>query len=160
MRHNPYAMLLVLGAVLLATPFAGAASIPAWLDDAISEWNAEHEANPLRFVDIKDEYVWYMVGKTSELTSSAIRESIYKKVQENGYQLTDQEELVTTGKPPTPTAPHREKKCWVRSFVLNVEEPRNTKPVGGERSGQRQRMLTSNVCEDTSDWFVGFRILQ
>ena len=50
------------------------------------------------------------------------------------------------------------KKCWSRSFVLNIQAENNTKAVGDETSGQRQRMLTSMVCEDTNAWWAAFRV--
>ena len=99
---------------------SGAASIPVWLDDAITEWNEENEAIQIEFVDIKDSFVWYMVPDTPDIGHKDIRESIYKIIQSNGYKTTDQEELVTTGKPPSQTTPYKEKKCWQRSFVLTI----------------------------------------
>jgi len=144
-----------------ATPLS-AGSIPAWLDDAISEWNAENEGMLIEFVDIKDSYVWYMIPDSPDIGHKEIRKSIYEMVQANGYKTTDQEELVTTGKPPSPIAPYKEKKCWTQSFVLDIEELSNTKAAGGrgERPGMRQRMLTSLVCEDGPYYFTGFRVLQ
>lgn len=157
--------LIGLGAIGLGvTPPSLAASIPAWLDDAISDWNDENPAVKIRFVDIKDSYVWYMIPDTPEIGHKDIRESVYKIVIEHGYERTAEEELVTTGKPPSFQAAHIPKKCWTRSYVLNIEELSNTKSSqgrgGSERPGMRQRMLTSMVCEDGQYWFAGFRILQ
>lgn len=141
-----------------------AGTIPAWLDDAITEWSEENPAVPFQFVDIKDDFVWYMIPDTPETGHKEIRASIYEIVQANGYKLTSKEELVTTGKPPSPNAPYKEKKCWTRTFVLDIEELSNTKATngrgGGERPGMRQRVLTSLVCDDRPYWFTGFRILQ
>jgi hypothetical protein len=85
-------------------------------------------------------------------------------VLDRGYKLTDDEERVTTGKPPSPVSPYRTKKCWTRSFVLDIEELSNTTAAGGRgssgKSGLRQRMLTSLVCDDKPYWLTGFRILQ
>jgi len=151
---------IALGALLTATP-VGAASIPAWLDEAISSWNAKNETMPIEFIDIKDQFIWYTLPNTPETASTDIRTSIYDLVLEHGYEVTDQEERVTTGKPPSEVAPYKKKKCWTRSFVRNIEELSNTTAVGGGgRSGVRQSMLTSLVCEDGDDWFTGFRILQ
>lgn len=163
---------LALGAAVAACFLAGlatatpcnAASIPAWLDDAITEWNEANEATPIEFLEIKDDFVWYTIPKTKEIGSKDVRGSIYEMVQEHGYQQTDDEERVTTGKPPSPVSPYKTKKCWTRSWVLNIEELSNTTSAGGRgrggRSGQRQRMLTSQVCDDTPYWVTGFRILQ
>lgn len=150
------------GVSLLATHLGMAASIPVWLDDAISEWNSENKSVQIQFVDIKDSFVWYMVPYTPEIGHEDIRSSVYEIVQKNGYKVTDQDELITTGKPPSPTAPYKAKKCWTRSFVLDIEELSNTTAPDdrGGRSGLRQRMLTSMVCEDGPNWFAGFRILQ
>ena len=154
--------LIALG--FLATGLCSAASIPAWLDDAISKWNHENQAIQIQFVDIKDSYVWYAIPGTSEIGHAEIRESIYRIVQERGYQMTADEELITTGRPPSPNPPQRDKKCWTRSFVRDIEELSNTKAAGasgyGAATGMRQRMLTSLVCDNAPDWSVGIRILQ
>jgi len=173
-RHGRRALTrwLALAAVVTACSVAGlatatpcnAASIPAWLDDAITGWNEENTATPIEFLEIKDDFVWYTIPKTKEIGSKDVRGSIYEMVQEHGYQQTDDEERVTTGKPPSPVTPYKTKKCWTRSWVLNIEELSNTTAAGGRgghgRSGQRQRMLTSQVCDDTPYWVTGFRILQ
>ncbi len=148
---------------LFAHNDCGAASIPAWLDDAITEWNEQNEDIQIQFVDIKDSYVWYMIPDTPEIGHKDIRESIYQIVLEHGYKVTDEEERVTTAKPPSQDSPHKAKKCWTRSFVLDIENMSNTTAAGrggGARPGLRQRMLTSLVCEDRPYWFTGFRILQ
>ena len=151
-----------LACLTVATP-CDAASIPAWLDDAITGWNEKNEATQIEFLEIKDDYVWYMIPYTSEIGSKDIRERIYEMVAEHGYNVTDDEERVTTGKPPSPVSPYKTKKCWTRSFVLDIEQLSNTTAAGGRsggRSGLRQRMLTSLVCDDKPYWVTGFRILQ
>ncbi len=161
--HRATGLLGVVVAVgLLAVIPCHAASIPAWLDDAISEWNAENPEVQIEFVDIKDSFVWYMIPDTEEIGHKDIRESVYGIVLGHGYEMTAEEELVTTAKPPSPTAPYKEKKCWRRSFVLNVEALSNTTAAGRgqERPGMRQRMLTSLVCDDRPYWFAGFRTLE
>lgn len=155
--------LAVFGAIMLgAAPTSSAASIPVWLDDAISDWNDEDPAAQIKFVDIKDSYVWYVIPDTPEIGHKEIRASVYKLTIENGYERTAEEELITTGKPPSFTAAHTPKKCWTRSYVLNIKELSNTKMADerGRSAGQRQRMLTTLVCEDGDYWFAGFRILQ
>ena len=124
----------------------GAASVPAWLDGAITEWN---EANPeirIQFVDIKDSYVWYAVPNTPETGHAELRESIYGIVQRHGYERVEVEELVTTGRPPSPTkSASGDKKCWKRSFTLDLDTG-------------RQRLLTTQVCADSPNWLAGFRV--
>jgi hypothetical protein len=168
-RRGRFDLALFVGALaalaacsLLAAQPSRAASIPVWLDDAITDWNDAHPGIQIRFVDIKDSYVWYVIPDTPEIGHKDIRASIYEITTENKYQRTAEEELVTTGKPPSFTDAHKEKKCWTRSYVLNIEELSNTRAVDnrGERAGQRQRMLTTLVCEDGDYWFAGFRILQ
>lgn len=148
--------------ICLLVGSVGATSIPAWLDDAISGWNSETPDVQIEFVDIKDSYVWYMLPDTDEIDQKGIRESVYAIVLQHGYKITAEEELITTGKPPSPTNPSHPKKCWTRSFVQDIEELSNTVAAGSSRedSGLRQRMLTSMVCEDGPYWFTGFRILQ
>ena len=137
--------ILTLG--LLAAGLTLAASIPAWLDDAISNWNQENPETPIQFLDIKDSYVWYTMPSTAEIGHAEIRERVYAIVEAHGYQKTVEEELVTTGRPPSPSGPSKTKKCWSRSFTLDID-------VG------RQRMLTALVCGDTTGYYAGFRILQ
>jgi len=152
-----------LAIALLIGGTAQAASIPAWLDDAISEWNAENPELQIEFVDIKDSYVWYRVPTSADIGHQEIRSSIYEIILGHGYKLGDDEELVTTAKPPSPTAPYKAKKCWTRSFVLDIDALSNTTSAGAgqrERAGTRQRMLTSMVCQDPAYWFTGFRVLQ
>jgi hypothetical protein len=145
-------------ACLAGFGIAQAASIPAWLDDAITKWNDANKPTQISFVDIKDEYVWYTVPN-DKANHQDIRKSIYDIVQENGYKPTDNEERITTARPPA----SKQKKCWTRSFVLDIQELSNTTAAGdesGSDTGLRQRMLTSLVCQDSSQWFAGFRILQ
>jgi hypothetical protein len=150
---------LVIGGVIAVTP-CRAASIPAWLDDGISKWNANNPGIQISFVDIKDSFVWYDIPKSSEIASQRIREGVNNIVLTNGYQPLDDEELVTTGKPPVASGPSKPKKCWSRAYVLNIQAQNDTKAVDDARSGQRQRMLTSLVCEDTTTWWAAFRVAQ
>jgi hypothetical protein len=135
-----------------------AASIPAWLDDAISKWNAANPETQIRFVDIKDSFVWYDMPRTPEHGHQQIRERINNIVLGNGYEPTDDEELVTTGRPPVASGRSTDKKCWSRSFVLNISAQGDTKAAGADSPGQRQRLLTSLVCEDSSTWWAAFRV--
>jgi hypothetical protein len=135
-----------------------AASIPAWLDDGISRWNAANADAQIRFVDIKDSFVWYDMPKTAEVGHQKIRERLNAIVLDHGYTPTDDEELITTAKPPVITGKAVAKKCWSRSFVMNIKAQSDTKAVGDESPGQRQRMLTSLVCEDTATWWAAFRV--
>jgi len=146
-RHRSASLWRVAAILIVCYGFGlasvGAASIPAWLDDAISEWNGENPGVPIKFVEIKDQYVWYTVPNTAETGQKQIRESVYGIVQRHGYQQTEAEELVTTGRPPNT----RQTKCWTRSFTLDLE-------VG------RQRLLTTQVCVGDESWFAGFRVIQ
>jgi len=149
----------LLAAGVAATTPCDAASIPAWLDDGISKWNDENPDVPIRFVNIKDSFVWYDVPKTPEVGSKRLRDGVRKIVLGNGYEPLDDEETVTTGKPPVASGASTPKKCWSRSYVLNVQAQGNTKAVGDdEAAGQRQRMLTSYVCDDTTTWWAAFRV--
>ncbi len=121
-----------------------AASIPAWLDAAITTWNEENADLQIRFVDIKDSFVWYMIPKTEQTGHERIRQGTYSIAEKNGYEATDSEEIVTTARPPAPTGPHKERKCWSRSFTQDLD-------VG------RQRLLTCLVCSGDTEWLVGFR---
>lgn len=141
----------------LAAGAAFAASVPAWLDDGISKWNSANPASPIRFVNIKDSFVWYDMDK-GQVDQRMIRERVNAIVSKNGYQPLDDEELVTTAKPPVTSGRAMAKKCWSRSFVLNIQAENHTIAVGDEPSGQRQRMLTSLVCEDSATWWAGFRV--
>jgi hypothetical protein len=152
--------LCCLGLLATAGAPAQAASIPAWLDEGISKWNSEHADLPIRFVNIKDSYVWYDAPKSPEIGQKRIRESLTKIVLGNGYVPMDEEELVTMGKPPVISGPQTQKKCWKWSYVLNIESQSNTKAEGDDVATQRQRMLTTMVCEDTSSWWMAFRVLQ
>jgi len=155
------------GSVLLAaccvaavTVCALAASIPAWLDEAITGWNQKNPASQFQFLGIKDSYVWYQVQRTAEFGQKEIRDASYRLATAHGYQPTNDEELVTTGKPPSTNGPSQPKKCWKRSFVLTLGGTSNTTTVDGDHAGVQQRMLTSMVCEDGEYWDTGFRVLQ
>ena len=152
------ASLGIIAAATFATTLFATTSIPSWLDDGISKYNAANPKAPIRFVDIKDSFVWYDMAKGTDVDHKVIRERVNKIVLEHGYQPMDDEESVTTGKPPVAQGPALAKKCWSRSFVLNIEAQSNTKAIGGQ-AAQRQRMLTSLVCDDTSSWWAGFRTL-
>ncbi len=142
----------------LATAPCLAASIPAWLDDAITGWNARNPAQQFQFAGIKDSFVWYRIQGAPGIGPKEIRDAAYGLAKSHGYVTTDNEELVTTGKPPVDGGPSTPKKCWRRSFVLNLDNLDNTKAVGGEPSGIQQRMLTSMVCDDNPSWAAGFRV--
>jgi len=136
---------------LLTTTPSNAGSIPAWLDDAITSWNSNNPQSPIDFVAIKDSYVWYSVDGAPGLGSKEIRARIYGIAYKNGYVNTQDEEIVTTGKPPTSAPPVKTRKCWTRSFLRDVQQGSSTTV---------ERMLTTLVCEDGEDWSAGFRILQ
>ena len=148
----------VLATLVLATTFSGAGSVPAWLDEAITTWNTANPETKIRFVNIKDSFVWYDIARTEALGHAQIRERVNGIVLAHGYTPMDDEEMVTTGRPPVQSGPSQAKKCWSRSFVTNIEAQSDTKAVGDNSSGQRQRMLTSLVCEDTSTWWAAFRV--
>ena len=135
-----------------------AASVPAWLDDGITRWNGANPGNQLSFIAVKDSYVWYQMPKSTQHTLPQLRDRVNQVVLGNGYQPLDDEELVTTGKPPVTSGRSYPKKCWSRSFVLNIQAQNDTKAIGDDPSGQRQRMLTSMVCDDTSTWWAAFRV--
>lgn len=158
-RSGIAALCAVLFAALaiVATP-AHAASVPAWLDDGISKYNASHPGTEITFVNVKDSFVWYDMPKGEQLNPKMIRERVNSIVLDNGYKPLDDEELVTSAKPPVMSGRAVPKKCWSRSFVLDIQAENNTKAVGDGTSGQRQRMLTSMVCEDTSTWWAAFRV--
>ena len=143
--------------MISATP-CGATSIPAWLDEGITQWNSANPETPIRFVDIKDSFVWYDMPKSSDVGQARIREGVNKIVLGHGYVPLDDEEKVTTARPPVTSGRTQSKKCWSRSFTLDVQAQSETKAVGGESPGQRQRMLTSLVCEDSATWWAAFRV--
>ena len=130
---------------LVATTPCNAGSIPAWLDDSITSWNENNPQSRIEFVAIKDSYVWYTMVATPELGSKEIRARVYGIAYKNGYANTQDEEIVTTG------TPAKDKKCWTRSFLRDIEKGSSTTV---------QRMLTTLVCEDGPNWAAGFRILQ
>jgi hypothetical protein len=148
---------LCTAAVLAAAP-CNAASIPAWLDDAITSWNGRNPGLQFQFAGIKDSFVWYRIPGTPEIGQKEIRGAAYKLLQEHGYTTMDDEELVTTGRPPTDGGPSTPKKCWRRSFVRTLDNIGNTTEVGGEHAGIQQRLLTSMVCEEGPTWATGFRV--
>mgnify|MGYP001346253510 CR=1 FL=1 len=150
------AVLLCLGAMIATASFA--ATIPAWLDAGITKWNGANPAAPLKFINIKDSYVWYEMPKSTEHTLPEMRDRVNGVVLGQGYKPLDDEELVTTGKPPVASGRSTPKKCWSRSFVLNIQAQSETKATGDESPGQRQRMLTSLVCDDSATWWAAFRV--
>ena len=127
-----------------------AASIPAWLDDAITEFNKNNPAMQIEFVDIKDSFVWYTIPKTAEIDGPEIRARIHALIQRHGYEKVNEEELVTTGRPPN--KPSKTMKCWRLSFFLSSTS--ETRAMSGGR------MITNMVCKDDQKWFTGFRIAQ
>lgn len=137
--------------IFFATTAGSAGSIPAWLDDSITSWNTNNPNSTIQFVDIKDSYVWYTMAATPELGSKEIRARVYGIAYKNGYANTQDEEIVTTGKPPNPNGPVKTAKCWTRSFLRDIQQAEST---NGER------MLTTMVCQDGANWSAGFRILQ
>jgi hypothetical protein len=153
------AALLCAGLVAAAAP-AHAASVPAWLDEGIANWNQSNPDAAIRFVSIKDSYVWYDMPKAQDIDQKLIRERLKTIVHRNGYEPMDEEDLVTTGKPPVTSGRSTPKKCWSRSFIYNIQAQSNTKAVGDEVATQRQRLLTSMVCEDSSVWWAAFRVAE
>jgi hypothetical protein len=145
-------------AVAAAIVPSHAAAVPAWLDDGISKWNAANPGTEITFVNIKDSYVWYNMPKGDKIDQKKIRERVNSIVLGNGYKPLDDEEMVTTAKPPVTGGRAMAKKCWSRSFVLDIQAENNTKAVGDDPSGQRQRMLTSMVCDDNAQWWAAFRV--
>jgi hypothetical protein len=146
---------------LFVTTQSSAASIPAWLDDAIAGWNAKNPAQQFQFSGIKDSFVWYRIERSPEVGQKQIRDASYRLLQEHGYMVTDEEELVTTGTPPVDSGRATPKKCWRRSFVLTLDGAgNNTTAIAGERSGVQQRLLTSMICDDNPSWAAGFRVSQ
>lgn len=154
-----WAAALALLGFVAGTP-CRAEAIPAWLDDAISKWNGENPTLPITFVNFKDSYVWYEVPRTAEIGHQRLREAINRIALGKGYAPLNDEEFVTTGRPPAVNGPSTQKKCWNRSFVLNVQAQGNTKAVGDESPGQRQNMFSSLVCEDAEKWWAAFRVAQ
>jgi hypothetical protein len=150
------AALLTCGASLTTASYA--ATMPAWLDAGVTRWNDANPAAQLKFVNIKDSYVWYEMPKSADHTLPQMRDRVNKVVLGQGYQPLDDEEMVTTAKPPVAAGRAVAKKCWSRSFVLNIQAQNDTTTVDGERSGQRQRMLTSMVCDDSATWWAAFRV--
>ena len=100
---------------------------------------------------IKDSYVWYTMAATPALGSKEIRSRVYGIAYKNGYANNQDDELVTTGKPPTASGPSKEKKCYSRSFLRDIQKGSPTTV---------EQMLTTLVCEDGANWSAGFRLLQ
>ena len=138
------------GLVLLAAlsgASSRAASIPAWLDQAITDFNQNNPTSPIEFMAIKDQYAWYRLAKGGDLDAAGIRSKVYGIAQASGYAKMSPEELVTTARPPVPYGAATQKKCWSRSFTMTVT------------TGQ-ERLLTSLICEDSADWKMAFRVIQ
>jgi hypothetical protein len=131
--------------VSLVTGLAWAASVPVWLDDAITAYNEKSSSIKIQFMDIKDSFVWYVIPDSEEIGSKDIREGIFRIAQASGYQVMEGDELITTTRPPTPGRAHTDKKCWKRSFAMEGEAP---------------RVLTTYVCQGDAEWYAGFRTLQ
>jgi hypothetical protein len=155
-RETPIARItlcvVLLAALVVAAPApSSAATVPAWLDDAITAYNQAHPEGPIEFVAIKDSYVWYRTAAVPEITSKEIRARIHGITEANGYEKTSDEEMVTTGRPPVTGGAARTVKCWTRSYLRD--------PMRGS-TGISQRMLTTMVCEEGGSWAAGFRILE
>jgi hypothetical protein len=152
---------LSIGLALPAAAPCVAASVPAWLDEGISKFNAAHPGDEIRYVDIKDSFVWYDLPKTAAASLSDVRKRLNEIVLANRYQPMDDEEIVTTARPPVASGRTQAKKCWSRSFVLTIQAQSDTKVVGGsDPAGLRQRLLTSLVCEDVDTWWAAFRVAE
>jgi hypothetical protein len=147
-RRAPAAALClaVVAACILSVLPAGAASIPSWLDKAITDWNEANPSQPFQFMDIKDSFAWYRIARSEQVGHEQVRTSLTEIVLKNGYKPTDQEELVTTGRPPAAQGNPTTKKCWSRSYTLDIDTG-------------RQRLLTSSICEDAAEWLVGIRVV-
>ena len=139
-------ILVVLVALLGGVP-SRSASIPAWLDQAITDFNKNNPASPIEFMAIKDQYVWYKLAKGEGLDATAIRGKVYGIAQASGYAKMSPEELVTSARPPVASGAATQKTCWSRSFTMTVT------------TGQ-ERLLTSLICEDAADWKMAFRVIQ
>ena len=149
---------ILFGLAAMTATTALAATIPAWLDAGITKWNGANPAAQLKFINIKDSYVWYEMPKSTEHSLPQMRDRVNTVVLGHGYKPLDDEEMVTTGKPPVASGRSNPKKCWSRSFVLDIQAESDTKAKGDEASGQRQRMLTSMVCDDSATWWAAFRV--
>jgi hypothetical protein len=136
--------------IFIAMP-SHAGAIPAWLDDGISQWNKDNPASPIQFVDIKDSYVWYTMAASQTLDSKAVRSRVYGIAMKNGYTNTQDEEIVTTARPPVPGGASKSKKCWTRTLSRDLQK--------GD-SNSDHRLLTTLVCEDGPNWAAGFRTVQ
>ena len=98
MNSRSCVCLLILGTLTVAVAYA--ASIPAWLDDAITEYNGKNPELQIKFVDIKDSFVWYTIPQATDMEIGEVLSRIYALVERHGYEKTADEELVTTGRPP------------------------------------------------------------
>ena len=137
---------LGVAAMLLSAP-SRAASIPAWLDQAITDFNKNNPTTPIEFMAIKDQYAWYRLSKESGIDAAQIRTKVYGIAQTAGYAKMSPEELVTAARPPVASGAATQKKCWSRSFTMTVT------------TGQ-ERLLTSLICDDAADWKMAFRVIQ
>ena len=144
--------------LIVAAP-CGATTLPAWIDDGITGWNSDNPSAKISFVNIKDSFVWYDMPKSTPEDQKRIRERLDQVVLAHSYVPMDDEEKVTTARPPAASGPTTAKKCWSRSFVMNIAAQNETKAVGAESPGQQQRMLTRMVCDDAATWWVAFRIV-
>ena len=163
--------------ILFAAAPGSAASIPVWLDDAVTQWNEENPTNQFEFIGIQDQFVWYSLSAAPEVApeetpdtsaspdpaseetddtsaspkigSKDIRERIYQLVHRNGYINMKDAEFVTTKTPLIPNKPMTKKKCWTRSFVRDVKQASGVKG---------QSHLSTFICEDGADWVVGFEL--
>jgi hypothetical protein len=142
--------LTVAGLVSVAALAAGV-QIPAWLDDGITKWNDANPGSRLQFIDMKDSFAWFSMPVTPDVSGKEIRGRIYALAYNHGYQNTQDEEIVTTARPPSPNGVGKAKKCWMRSFLRDLQK-------GGATTDSR--MLTAMVCEDSPSWAVGFRTAQ
>ena len=149
-------VLFCLAAMTATTALA--ATIPSWLDAGITKWNGANPAAQLKFVNVKDSYVWYEMPKSTEHSLPQMRDRVNTVVLGQGYKPLDDEEMVTMGKPPVASGRATPKKCWSRSFVYDIQAENDTRAKGDEASGQRQRMLTSMVCDDSATWWAAFRV--
>ncbi len=140
LAQNPWPTLLAVVAVgfaaVIATAPAGAASIPAWLDARISTWNASNPAAQIRFVDIKDSFVWYDMTKAADIGHEQIRARINDIVLGNGYEPMDDEERVTTGKPPA-TMGGRTSPEEVLEPLVRSQHPGSEQHESGRRPAGR-----------------------
>jgi hypothetical protein len=150
-RRIPWTAVIMAACLFVLVAPSFAASVPAWLDEAITGWNEKNPDRMIRFVGIQDSFVWYRMQASEEIGQKEIRDVSDQLAQANGYVYVDTEEKVTTGRPPSESPARGDKKCWRRSMVLDAGgTPTGTTPT-------KQRMLTRMVCEDGAHWMTGFR---